>query len=305
MQRDECVLQLNSTLLNLLQIFPPLKTIKSMDSSLSINEAAAAGAKDKLPTTAPEEEAAKLHLQRAQWLRAAILGANDGLLSTASLMLGIGAAAREDQVSMIISGVAGALAGACSMATGEFVSVSTQRDIQVSLARKFSPETESSKDVESGRTESNSATAAVLRTPTTNQLVKSIQLSPYHVASPSRSGFMKGMGRDHVRATSLKDDCNKEALPNPYKAAAASCLAFLFGSFVPIGPAMMVVQNRTRVLVIMVVTSIALALSGGFGAFLGGSPIRRSAMRVLFGGWISMAITYSLLMAFDRDHNLH
>lgn len=257
-----------------------------MDSSLSINEAAAEGdAKDKLPATAAEEEAkdklpattaeeeAKLHQQRAQWLRAAILGANDGLISTASLMLGIGAAAaRDDQASMIISGVAGALAGAFSMATGEFVSVSTQRDIlvQVQLTQKFSAETEFC-DVES-----NFAIAA----------------SP----SSRSAAFMKGIE---------ERDSNKEALPNPYKAAAASCLAFLFGSFVPIAPAMVVAQNRTRVLVIMVVTSIALALFGGLGAFLGGSPIRRSAMRVLLGGWISMAITYSLLMAFDRDHNVH
>ncbi|XP_031401105.1 vacuolar iron transporter homolog 4-like [Punica granatum] len=68
-------------------------------------------------------------LQRAQWLRAAILGANDGLLSTTSLMLGVGAA-REDRQSMVLSGLAGALAGALSMAVGEFVSVSTQRDIE-------------------------------------------------------------------------------------------------------------------------------------------------------------------------------
>ncbi|KAJ0693786.1 putative Ccc1 family protein [Helianthus annuus] len=68
-------------------------------------------------------------LQRAQWLRAAILGANDGLLSTTSLMMGVGAA-QEDQWLMVLSGLAGAIAGACSMAVGEFVSVSTQRDIE-------------------------------------------------------------------------------------------------------------------------------------------------------------------------------
>lgn len=262
-----------------------------MDSSLSINEAAATAgdSKDKLPATSVEEAKLQLQLQlqRAQWLRAAILGANDGLLSTASLMLGIGAAAaRDDQVSMIISGVAGALAGAFSMATGEFVSVSTQRDIQVQvqLAQMFSSETEVSRyDVESSKS--------------------AMDTSP----SSKSAVFMKGIVEsDHIiAATSLQDDSNMEALPNPYKAAAASCLAFLCGSLVPIAPAMVVVQNRTRVLVIMVVTSIALALFGGFGAFLGGSPIRRSAMRVVLGGWISMAITYTLLMAFDRDHNLH
>ncbi|GLT26944.1 hypothetical protein SLA2020_019790 [Shorea laevis] len=79
-------------------------------------------------------------LQRAQWLRAAILGANDGLLSTTSLMLGVGAA-KEDRQSIILSGLGGALAGACSMAVGEFVSVSTQRDIEWAIAAWRNPET--------------------------------------------------------------------------------------------------------------------------------------------------------------------
>lgn len=74
-----------------------------------------------------DEDARKVQrLRRAQWLRAAILGANDGLLSTTSLMLGVGAA-KEDRRSMVLSGLAGAVAGACSMAVGEFVSVSTQK----------------------------------------------------------------------------------------------------------------------------------------------------------------------------------
>ncbi|KAL2536483.1 putative membrane protein [Forsythia ovata] len=78
-----------------------------------------------------EEEKKMIELiERGQWLRAAILGANDGLLSTTSLMLGVGAA-KEDKWLMIISGLAGAVAGACSMAVGEFVSVSTQRDIEL------------------------------------------------------------------------------------------------------------------------------------------------------------------------------
>ncbi|KAL2482353.1 vacuolar iron transporter-like protein 2-like [Forsythia ovata] len=78
-----------------------------------------------------EEEKKMIELiERGQWLRAAILGANDGLLSTTSLMLGVGAG-KEDKWLMIISGLAGAVAGAYSMAVGEFVSVSTQRDIEL------------------------------------------------------------------------------------------------------------------------------------------------------------------------------
>lgn len=75
------------------------------------------------------------YAKRAQWLRAALLGANDGLLSTASLMMGVGAI-REDKKTMILSGIAGLLAGACSMAIGEFVSVYSQYDMEMSQIKR-------------------------------------------------------------------------------------------------------------------------------------------------------------------------
>ncbi|XP_054800045.1 vacuolar iron transporter homolog 2-like [Prosopis cineraria] len=75
------------------------------------------------------------YTQRAQWLRAAVLGANDGLLSTASLMMGVGAV-RKDAKTMILTGVAGLVAGACSMAIGEFVSVYSQYDIEVAQLKR-------------------------------------------------------------------------------------------------------------------------------------------------------------------------
>ncbi|KAL2548914.1 putative membrane protein [Forsythia ovata] len=92
----------------------------------------AADASSEIKISIENEEEKKMIelIERGQWLRAAILGANDGLLSTTSLMLGVGAA-KEDKWLMIISGLAGAVAGACSMAVGEFVSVSTQRDIEL------------------------------------------------------------------------------------------------------------------------------------------------------------------------------
>ncbi|KAB2634241.1 vacuolar iron transporter 4-like [Pyrus ussuriensis x Pyrus communis] len=80
----------------------------------------------KLPVTDDENYTKTEQAQRAQWLRAALLGASGGLLSTTSLMLGVGAA-KVDRWTMILSGIAGAVAGACSMAVGEFVSVSTRR----------------------------------------------------------------------------------------------------------------------------------------------------------------------------------
>ncbi|WOL12294.1 hypothetical protein Cni_G21060 [Canna indica] len=82
-----------------------------------------------------EEERLEDYSQRAQWLRAAVLGANDGLVSTASLMMGVGAV-KDDAKAMILSGFAGLVAGACSMAIGEFVSVYSQVDIEVAQLKR-------------------------------------------------------------------------------------------------------------------------------------------------------------------------
>ncbi|OIS96207.1 PREDICTED: vacuolar iron transporter homolog 1-like [Nicotiana attenuata] len=82
-----------------------------------------------------EVEIAVDYSKRAQWLRAAVLGANDGLLSTSSLMMGIGAV-KQDAKAMILTGITGLVAGACSMAIGEFVSVYSQYDIEVSQMKR-------------------------------------------------------------------------------------------------------------------------------------------------------------------------
>ncbi|KAI3462273.1 hypothetical protein Pfo_018936 [Paulownia fortunei] len=284
----------------------------------------------KLSLADDEDKRVKL-IQRAQWLRAAILGANDGLLSTTSLMLGVGAA-KEDQGFMIISGVAGALAGACSMAVGEFVSVSTQRDIEQTTIDKFNAEAELSvkkhadsvKPQESMPVEGDlaisSPLAASSKIPCKNMngYVESsrqkvspatlLRQSSPHIFSPPRSPFMKVVARD-TRASPLQDsrldDNTEEMLPNPYKAAGASGLAFLCGSLVPLLSAMVFSQYKIRVVAIVIVTSIALAIFGGAGARLGRSPVKISAMRVLLGGWISMAVTYGLLKPLDRDHKGH
>ncbi|XP_019172083.1 PREDICTED: vacuolar iron transporter homolog 2-like [Ipomoea nil] len=199
-------------------------------------------------------------LQRGQWLRAAILGANDGLMSTASLMIGVGAA-KEDQRDMILAGLAGALAGACSMAVGEFVSVSTQRDIEKSVLAGSCSTVE-----EEGKIKveivSNAYPQSAIQKPT---------------------------------------ELSMKALPNPYKAAGASGMAFLCGSLPPLLTSMVAAPNNIRIIMIVGLASVALAVFGGAGAYFGGSPVRKSAGRVLVGGWISMAITYGMLKCFDKD----
>ncbi|KAJ4966972.1 hypothetical protein NE237_018821 [Protea cynaroides] len=164
------------------------------------------------------------YLQRAQWLRAAVLGASDGLVSVTSLMLGVGAV-KQDAKTMILSGFAGMVAGACSMAIGEFVSVYSQLDTEVSQMKR---ESESSGE----------------------------------------------------------EETKKENLPNPLQAAAASALAFTIGALVPLLAGSFIQVFGVRVGVVIALSSVALVVFGWLGAVLGKSPVVRSCLRVLVGGWL-------------------
>lgn len=248
-------------------------------------------AKKKAHAASQEEKTSK-KLERAQWLRAAILGANDGLLSTTSLMLGVGAAKDQDQLSMVLSGVAGAFAGACSMAVGEFVSVSTQRDIAKSIADNCRSENElkgddggyktkiqivcSSPTIE--ETKQGDATMSfhnILATSTQGGKLlyeSPVQIQSHIALAPAKSPMIKVMEIDAKRtmmeeSKQLEND-RVEPLPNPFKAAVASSLAFLFGAFVPMVPALVVAENRIRIAVMVIVASLALCLFGGLWLIL-------------------------------------
>lgn len=173
--------------------------------------------------------------KRSQWLRAAVLGANDGLVSTASLMMGVGAV-KHDIKAMILSGFAGLVAGACSMAIGEFVSVYSQLDIEVAQLKR---------DKERGNEEDDGG-------------------------------------------------IEKEKLPNPLQAAAASALAFSVGAMVPLLAASFIKEYKVRLGVILGAVTFALVVFGWLGAVLGKAPALRSSLRVLLGGWLAMALTFGL-----------
>lgn len=182
------------------------------------------------------------YMARAQWLRAAVLGANDGLVSVASLMIGIGAV-NENNKAMLVSGLAGLVAGACSMAIGEFVSVYAQYDIEVAAARRRRRQRRRRCDGD---------------------------------------GEEEGSGR----------------LPSPFKAAAASALAFTVGALLPLLAGGFVRPWAPRVAAVCAATSAALAGFGALGAALGGASPARSAARVLLGGWAAMAACYGVLRLF-------
>ncbi|XP_062025176.1 vacuolar iron transporter homolog 2-like [Rosa rugosa] len=198
--------------------------------------------------------------KRSQWLRAAVLGANDGLISTASLMMGVGAV-KQDIKAMILTGCAGLVAGACSMAIGEFVSVYSQLDIEVAQMKR----------------DNNN---------------KKKQKSPVvHVV-----GDEEGEEKENLPNPLREDDEGeeKENLPNPLRAAGASALAFSVGAMVPLLAASFIREYRARLGAVAAAVTLALMVFGWLGAALGKAPVLRSTIRVLVGGWMAMAVTFGL-----------
>ena len=208
---------------------------------------------------------------RIGWLRAAVLGANDGIVSTASLIVGVAAAATKPS-DVLIAGVAGLVAGAMSMAAGEYVSVSSQSDTeQADLARERK---ELSQNVTFEREE----------------------LAQIYV----QRGVEAGLAREVARQLMAKDALGAHArdelgiseitTARPIQAALTSAVTFAAGAALPL---LMVLVTPTRFLVIAVsVASLAfLAFLGAIGARAGGAGVLRATARVTFWGALAMALT--------------
>ncbi|KAI3972611.1 hypothetical protein MKX01_019269 [Papaver californicum] len=229
--------------------------------------------KEKEIIVADDDNGQKLtnHVQRGQWLRAAILGANDGLLSTTSLMLGIGAV-KEDRFS-----------------------ISNQDQISQKNFRRINLDV-SPHIILGGRKSVSSGFGEIPAvSPSTSTYGRSLQFF-----SPGKSPMMRVISEDGIIEMKKHDEVN-ETLPNPVLAAIASAFAFLFGSFFPLATALLVKENKARTILIPIVTSIALALFGGAGARLGGSSVSISVFRVVVGGWIAMGISYGILTTFHVE----
>ncbi|XP_057429016.1 vacuolar iron transporter homolog 4-like [Lotus japonicus] len=181
--------------------------------------------------------------QRAQWLRAAVLGANDGLVSVASLIMGVGAV-KQNISAMLLAGLAGTIAGACSMAIGEYVSVSTQYDIELAQIER----------------------------------------------------------EKEIDIASAGEEARKKKLPNPYLAALVSFIAFFVGAVVPLLAAAFISDHKIRLAIVAVVASLAMLVFGGVGAVLGRTPVGKSCLRVLIGGWMAMTVTFGLTKLFGFLH---
>lgn len=227
-------------------------------------------------------------VDRIGWLRAAVLGANDGILSTASLIVGVAAAASA-KGAVLIAGVAGLVAGAMSMATGEYVSVSSQSDTErADLARERK---ELSDNMEFEKEE-------------LTQIYVKRGLEP----SLARQVAHQLMAKDALTAH-VRDELGISEMTSarPVQAALTSALTFSVGAALPL--LMVVVSPINTIVPVVFVASLGfLALLGAIGAKAGGADVLRATGRVIFWGTLAMALTtgigkvFGTLFSATRKH---
>lgn len=217
-------------------------------------------------------------INRSGWLRAAVLGANDGIVSVSSLIVGV-AAADPGPGAILIAGVAGLAAGAMSMAAGEYVSVSSQSDIE--------------------RTDISREKQALVDTPAEEEaelasIYESRGLSPATAALVARELTEKDALAAHVREELGLSEVHSA---NPLQAALASGLTFTLAAALPVIAAVLAPAGTT-IPVVVVTTLICLAGLGALGAQAGGAPKLRPTLRVLFWGAAAMAVTALVGLVF-------
>jgi len=213
------------------------------------------------------------------WLRAAVLGANDGIVSTAALVVGVAGASNTSSF-IITAGIAGILAGALSMAVGEYVSVSTQRDTERALIAKEKYELKNEPAHELEELISIYETKGLTRT-TATQVAKELT---------ARDAFAA-----HVDAELHIDPNN---LTNPWHAAIASATFFSAGAIIPL-LAIILPPPTMRIAVTFSAVFVALVITGSLSAYAGGASKTRATIRVVLGGVLAMAITFGVGKLFS------
>ena len=213
----------------------------------------------------------KHYINRSGWLRAAVLGANDGILSTTSIAIGV-AAASATRSPIILAALAGLVAGALSMAAGEYVSVSSQSDIETADLKREKKELETIPDVEL-----KELAKIYQHRGLDNDLAMevAVQLTKYNA--------LESHARDEL-------GINEFTQPRPLQAALASGASFLSGGFLPLLVSLFAPVKS--VLICQYSFSIVfLALSGAIAAKAGGSSITKGIIRICFWGTIAMGVT--------------
>ena len=208
---------------------------------------------------------------RVGWLRAVVLGSDDAIVSTASLMIGVAAASASKQ-AILVAGVAGLVAGAMSMAVGEYVSVSSQRDAeQADIGRENQELT----------AEPQAELEELAMIYEKRGLEKNLAMKVAEQLS----------ARDRLGAH-LRDELgiDRASLSRPLQAAWISAASFGFFATIPIA-ALLVAPASLRIPLIAVLCLVSLAVLGAFGGYLGGAPLGRASLRVTLGGALAMAVT--------------
>jgi VIT1/CCC1 family predicted Fe2+/Mn2+ transporter len=216
---------------------------------------------------------------KLNWLRAGVLGANDGIVSTSGLVVGV-AAATSDTGAIVTAGVAGLVAGAVSMALGEYVSVSTQRDTEQALVAQERGELERMPQAE---------------------LRELVGLLEQRGLSPATSRTVAAELTEHDALAAhleLELGIDREQLANPWHAALSSAVAFTIGALLPL-VAIVVPPPSVRIPVAFAAVLLALALTGAVSAQLGGSPKPPAMLRLVVGGALAMLVTYGIGQLLD------
>ena len=229
-------------------------------------------ARPKRASTAQHAE--RHRYDRVNWLRAAVLGAGDGIVSTASLLIGI-AASKATRPELIVAGFAGLVAGAMSMATGEYNSVSSQRDTERADIARETRELSTVPD-----RELDELTEIYVKRGLDPDLARQVA-EQLHEADPLEAHLRDELG------------IVEEGRARPLQAAWVSAGSFAVAASIPLH-AVILATAGTRIAVLVVSSLASLAVLGVVGARLGGAPPGRAAVRVLVGSGLAMALTAAI-----------
>lgn len=232
-------------------------------------EAAASG-----EGTHPDEPHESGRASKLNWLRAGVLGANDGIVSVAGIVVGV-AGATSARGSIFTAGIAGLVAGAVSMALGEYVSVSSQRDSDHALVAKEQFE---------------------LRERPDDELAELAAIYQAKGLSPGTAGTVARELMEHDALAAHLDaelSLDPNDIASPLQAAAASASSFTVGALLPL-LAILLPPEHMRVAVTVAAVLVALGVAGAASARIGGSSVRRAVLRIVIGGAAGLAFTYAV-----------
>lgn len=210
---------------------------------------------------------------KLNWLRAAVLGSNDGIVSMAALLVGVAAAVDTSSHTLLLTGVAGLFAGSFSMAVGEYVSVSSQRDTEKALLDKERYELEHEAELELEELTTIYEGKGLARS-TAEQVARELTAHDAFAA--------------HVHAE-LGIDPN--ALTNPWHASFASAVSYAVGGVIPL-LAILYPSEPFRISATFVSVFVALVITGVISARFSGAPVMRTIFRVVLGGILAMVVTF-------------